>query len=147
MKSQKVKGKRQNHNSKGKILNFTLWFYLLPFEFCLSAMDSAFAKEEPLTDAEVVVKTEGAHRLLLPKDWPVEHKDGRIAPVPIEEYLSLKFDQVRDGFAAMDRRLERIERRLQQIEEDQRAFEQRMRFLEERIQQQEVTHGDATTNR
>ena len=30
------------------------------------------AEDSSLTDDEVVVRTEGAHRLLLPKDWPVE---------------------------------------------------------------------------
>jgi hypothetical protein len=46
---------------------------------------------EGLTDDEVVVKPEGSHQLLLPKDWPVEHRDGLIMPIPIEEYLSMKF--------------------------------------------------------
>ncbi len=32
---QKEKGKRQNYKAKGKILNFELYFFLLPFEFCL----------------------------------------------------------------------------------------------------------------
>jgi len=97
---------------------------------------SSWAKENPLTDDEVVVRTEGAHRLLLPKDWPVEHKDGVIAPIPLEEYLSLKFDQVSGAFEDTNRRLDALQRRVEQLEDAQKVLQTRLRLLEERKTEQ-----------
>ena len=127
-----------------RLLTFEMWFYLLPFTFCLLDAPSLWAKNGPLTDDEVTVRTEGAHHLLLPKDWPVEQKDGRIAPAPIEEYLSMKFNQVKEAFTETDRRLAALEQRIEALERDHKALQKRLRVLEERAQQQEVTNGDTT---
>ena len=102
------------------------------------------AKDEPLTDDKVVVKTEGAHRLLLPKDWPVEHKDGQLSPIPLEEYLSMKFGQVKEKFSEEDERIAELTRRLEQLEQDQTAVQKRLRMIEQRLAEQEVPHGDTT---
>lgn len=91
----------------------------------------AWADKQTLTDDEVVVKTEGSHRLLLPKDWPIEQRDGQVGPVPIETYLSMKFGQVREKFTATDQRLAALEQRVQQLEEDRKALLIRMQRLEE----------------
>ena len=120
--------------TNSRLLIFGLWFCLLPFTFCLGKSTSVWAKNEPLTDDTVTVRIEGAHRLLLPKDWPVEHKDGRIAPAPIEEYLSLKFDQVKEAFTETDQRLAALEQRLDALERDDRALQKRLRALEERAE-------------
>lgn len=90
------------------------------------------AEDATLTDEDVVVKTEGAHHLLLPRDWPIEHKDGRIAPVAMEEYLSMKFGQVRQKFDETDERLDGLTRRVKALEEDRNTLQQRLRVLEER---------------
>ena len=92
---------------------------------------AADEQDQPgLTDSDVVVKTEGAHRLLLPRDWPVEHKDGRIAPVSIETYLSMKFDQVGQEIARLTRRLDALDARLQAVEETQHTHDVRLKLLE-----------------
>ena len=88
------------------------------------------AKDNPLTDDEVVVRTEGAHRLLLPKDWPVEEQEGRLAPIPIEGYLNMKFSQVAAAFDQITQRLDALERRLQKLEEDHKTSQVRLRLLE-----------------
>ena len=88
------------------------------------------AEDRRLTDDEVVVRTEGAHRLLLPKDWPVEEQEGRFAPIPIEEYLSMKFSQVGATFDQITQRLDVLERRLQKLEEDHKTSQVRLRLLE-----------------
>ena len=89
-----------------------------------------------LTDDEVVVKTEGSHRLLLPKDWPVERReDGVIAPASLEEYLSLKFDQVREEFQRANRRIEAMERRVEALEQERKTTDQRLRWLEDQLRQ------------
>ena len=90
-----------------------------------------WAKEGVLTDDEVTVRTEGAHHLLLPKDWPVEQRDGRFVPIPIEEYLSMKFGQVAAAFEERDRRLELLDQRLRKMEEDHKVLQQRLRLLEQ----------------
>ena len=94
------------------------------------ALVSVGAEEDPLTDDEVVVRTEGAHRLLLPKDWPVQQRDGRFSPVPIEEYLSMKFGQVATKFDQFERRLSELEHQLQRLEEEGKTLQMRTLLLE-----------------
>lgn len=96
-----------------------------------AAVPVAAAEDGGLTDSEVVVKTEGPHRLLLPRDWPVEHKDGRIAPVSIETYLSMKFEQVGQALERLDRRLAALDARLQAAEAGQHSQDLRLQLLEE----------------
>ena len=88
-----------------------------------------------LTDSEVVVKTDGPHRLLLPRDWPIEHKDGRIAPVSIEIYMSMKFEQVGKVLERLDRRVAALEAGMVAAQEVQRAQALRLKLLEESAQQ------------
>jgi hypothetical protein len=92
---------------------------------------SALAADDPLTDDQVVIKTEDGHRLLLPKDWPIERKAGVISPVPFEQYLSMKFDQVREGFNQTDAHFHTIEQRLQTLEQEHKTLLMRTRLLEE----------------
>ncbi len=105
-------------------------------------------KDEPMTDEEVVVKTEGGtHRLMLPKDWPVEETPGLVRPAPIEIYLSMKFHQVKDAVTALDRRLDALEQRVTQLETDQKTAQKRLQQLEERVKQQEDANGHKTQER
>ena len=98
-----------------------------------------------MTDDEVVVKTEGAHHLLLPKDWPVEQKDGRVAPVAIEEYLSLKFGQVKEKFNDTEQSLAVLAQQITRLEQENKALVKRIRLLEERVNAaEEVTDGHST---
>jgi hypothetical protein len=100
---------------------------------CLALLGSGVgvdAADKALTDDEVVVRTEGAHHVLLPKDWPVEEREGRLAPIPIEGYLSMKFGQVAAMFDQIDQRLDALERRLQKLEEDHKTSQMRLRLLE-----------------
>ena len=102
----------------------------------------AWAAEDPLTDGDVEVRREGAHRLRLPKDWPVEQEDGVIAPATLEEYLSLKFGQIKEKFGSTDRRLEALEQRLETLENDQNHLRQRLERLERAAEQKEGRDGD-----
>ena len=100
---------------------------------CLAAWASpcVLADDDPLTDDTVTVKTEGSHRLLLPKDWPIKQQDGVIAPAPVEEYLSMKFDQVRTKFAGVDGRLDRLERQMADVSEQQKELLKGLKRLEQ----------------
>ena len=97
-----------------------------------------------MTDDEVIVKTEGAHHLLLPKDWPVEQKDGRVAPIAIEEYLSLKFGQVKEKFNDTGQSLAALAQRITRLEQEHKTLVKRIRLLEERLNAEEVTDGHST---
>jgi len=109
----------------------SLWWLVIGSAILLTFCVDVCAAEEPsLTDDEVVVRTEGAHRLLLPKDWPVEEEDGRIVQAPLVDYLSMKFGQVATQFDRVTQRLEAIERRLQKIEEDLKTTQLRVKLLE-----------------
>ncbi len=103
--------------------------------FVLSVHPVAFAKDEPLTNDAVVIKHEGAHRLLLPKDWPVEQKDGRLAPVPIEAYLSMKFGQVKNALGQTDQRMAALEKRVEQLEQDNKIMHKRLQVFEQQSQE------------
>lgn len=92
----------------------------------------AMADDDPMTDDTVVVKTEGSHRLLLPKDWPVQQQDGLVTPAPVEEYLSLKFGQVRTKFESVDERLDRLERHLAELAQQQKELLKGLKRLDER---------------
>jgi hypothetical protein len=96
----------------------------------LAVSAKALAEEPMLTDDEVVVRAEGAHRLLLPKDWPVEEKDGRFIPASLTDYLSMKFGQVAARLEQVTQRLEAIERKLQKVEDDLKTTQMRVKLLE-----------------
>ena len=122
----------------GTVLLITiLWLFSVP-------TPSGWAKDEPMTDDEVIVKTEGAHHLLLPKDWPVEQKDGRVAPIAIEEYLSLKFGQVKEKFNDTEQSLAALAQRIAKLEQENKTLVKRIRLLEERLNAKEVTDGHST---
>ena len=103
---------------------------------------------EMITDDEMAVRTEGAHRFLLPKDWPVERRDGHLSPITVEAYLSMKFRQIKHKFSQTDQRLEELERRIAELEQDNKHLLKWMRLMEERQQaaqqEKEVTHGEST---
>ncbi len=101
---------------------------LLALGMALSSI--AAAEDTTLSDDTVTVRTEGAHRLLLPNDWPVEQKDGLVNPVPVEQYLSMKFDQVASRLEEIMQRMAAIDQRLRSVEEAQKTLQARLRALE-----------------
>ena len=112
-----------------------------------AADDESADIEEPYTDDEVVIKTDEGSRLLLPKDWPVKREHGVVSPIPIEQYLSMKFGQVREKTNDIDQRVEVLEQRVQHLEEDNKALQRWLRLFEAREQQKkEVTDGHTTQN-
>ena len=104
--------------------------------------------EETFTDDEMAVRNEGAHRFLLPKDWPVERRDGHVSPVNVETYLSMKFGQFKRKFGETDQRFDELERRIAELEQSNKQLLKWMRLMEERAQvaqqEKEVTHGEST---
>lgn len=71
--------------------------------------------EEPVT----VRKTKEGLHFNLPADWPVEKRGGVMAPIPVEEYLAKKFQE--------------LDARLQAIEQRFNGFDVRLRVVEEQL--------------
>ncbi|MCK5180594.1 MAG: hypothetical protein KAR32_13775, partial [Candidatus Omnitrophica bacterium] len=46
-------------------------------------------------------KKVGQHNFQLPDDWPVEKRGGLITPLPTEEYVSIKFEEIEKEFQAI----------------------------------------------
>lgn len=67
-------------------------------------------------------KKVGQHNFQLPDDWPVEKRGGLITPLPTEEYVSIKFEEIEKEFQAikgdLSARFNGFESDLKSIEED-----------------------------
>jgi methyl-accepting chemotaxis protein len=55
----------------------------------VSGLVSNYAAEE-----EATVKTQKGLKFQVPEDWPIEERNGVVAPIPIEEYLDIKFKDI-----------------------------------------------------
>ena len=76
-----------------------------------------------------VTKRGGVTYLSL-KDWPTRRERNVMRPVPIEEYLGMKFDQVNGQFVDVAKRLEALDARVQSLEGSRQALEGRLQALE-----------------
>ena len=65
---------------------------------------------------EYTVKTEKNLRFNVPKDWPIEERNGVVGPIPIEKYLSLKFADIRSQLASVNQQINLLDARLQKVE-------------------------------
>jgi hypothetical protein len=45
-------------------------------------------------EATTTTKVEKGLRFKVPEDWPVEERAGVVAPIPVEEYISIKFKDI-----------------------------------------------------
>jgi len=97
----------------GRALAAVLVLGLLAAADARAAADEAGAGDAAAT----VVKTKDGLRFTVPPDWPIEERNGVVAPIPVEEYLGRKF-------AGMESRLRTLE---QQVN----SFDLRIRVLEE----------------
>jgi hypothetical protein len=79
----------------------------------LPAWSEDGAGKEPVT----VRKTKDNLSFQLPPDWPVEKRGGITAPIPVEEYLAMKFKGVESKLQALEQRLEGMDIRLRLLEE------------------------------
>ena len=83
---------------------------------------------------------------MLPKDWPVKREHGVVSPIPIEQYLSMKFGQVREKTLTIDQRLDVLEQRIQHLEEDNKALQRWLHLLEAQQHNKEVSDGHPAQN-
>ena len=67
-----------------KRIIFTVIFIL-----CLNLVANGYTQEDP-----TVTKKQKGLRFTVPEDWPIEERGGVVAPIPIEEYISIKFKDI-----------------------------------------------------
>jgi len=73
------------------------------------------ASDDARTYGKTVIKVVDGQRFQLPEDMPLQSKNNIIAPMPIEQYIAMKF--------------ERLEERLQRIEADVAALKKKDKML------------------
>lgn len=74
----------------------------------LSLPPSGFAlddKEIKLPSDENEVRVSRGLRYSVPKDWPMDERNGGISPVPTEEYVLMKFKKIDARLAALEAQL------------------------------------------
>ncbi len=81
------------------------WIMLLAVMLVLPAV--AFSTEEtPKSDStETEVRVSRGIRYSVPKDWPMDERNGGISPVPTEDYMLLKFKKIDERLAALEKQL------------------------------------------
>ena len=86
---------------------------------CVLMVGATPLRAEEATEAEkaTVRKTQEKLNFQLPPDWPIERRGGMVGPIPVEEYLGMKFKA--------------FEARLQTIEQNLNGLDLRLRILEE----------------
>lgn len=89
-----------------------------------------WADEEQWTEVPAMGQTMNGLHFDIPVDWPVERRHGIVAPIPIEEYLAIKFGKLDTHLAAFERRVNKLDLRLHRIEDNLKAQEQGLRSTE-----------------
>jgi len=81
----------------------------------------------------------------VPEDWPVEKRGGIVAPIPIEEYLEIKFTAVEEKFEAIKDELSgkflELQSDLEGVEKD---FSKKIKGVQSEGESQGEVSGDST---
>ena len=85
------------------------------------------AREEETSDvsgAVTIRKSKEGLNFTLPPDWPIEKRGGITAPIPIEEYLSRKFNAVESRLKLLEQQINGLDVRLRVLEEEKKRSHQ-----------------------
>ncbi len=74
-----------------------------------------YAEEEGDSQG-TVVKTRQGLNFQLPEDWPLEKRGGTVGPVPIEEYLGVKFAKLESRLAKLEKQMTELQTRMGKLE-------------------------------
>ena len=85
----------------------------------LAAVSVARAEDGAQPDASTVKRSQQNLNFQLPPDWPIERRGGIVGPIPVEEYLAMKFKA--------------LDSRLQGLEQQVNGFDVRLRVIEEAL--------------
>ena len=64
-----------------------------------------------------VEKTSEQLHFKLPPDWPIEKRAGMVQPIPVEEYLAMKFKALEARLQVLEQHLSGLDLRLRVLEE------------------------------
>ncbi len=70
------------------------------------------AEETPAT----TVRTSEGLKFVVPPDWPIEKRNGIVAPIPIEEYLNRKFSGLEKKVRELEGKVGALESKLSALE-------------------------------
>lgn len=75
--------------------------------FILSLSYEGFAQDEKENaTAENPVRVVSGVGFSVPADWPIERRNGATGPIPIEEYMALKFNKLEERISALESKME-----------------------------------------
>ena len=71
-----------------------------------------------------VVKVSEGLKFQVPEDWPIEKRGGAVGPVPVEEYLAMKFAKAESQLENLQKQIKAQEERIRRLEEENRRRKQ-----------------------
>ena len=91
------------------------------------------AVEEQELSSEPKSRTiEGIH-FKVPEDWPIEDRGGSLAPIPVEEYVGIKFAKYDSRIAALEASLKGTLEENKALKDKVEGLETTVMSLEERL--------------
>ena len=85
-------------------------------------------------DAKDQVRTVKGIRFKIPEDWPIEEHGGALGPIPIEQYVTLKFGKAEERFNEMETKLGADEKRVSDLNAKVEMLEESLKKIEDRIE-------------
>ncbi len=111
-------------NSRKKLALLLLVFVVL------TPLNISHAEDNP----DRTIKSAKGLNFNVPPDWPLEDRGGSLSPIPVEEYLIMKFKKSDERFKQMEARLdlqsENFTKRIAALEEQITAIDNRLENLE-----------------
>lgn len=125
----------QGRQGRGRLGIFLL--LVTTFSFILRESSGAPRVSEAAEDQRERFKSTNL-KFNVPDDWPIEERGGTVGPIPVEEYLALKFGRIEGRLKEMEAKsaegglkLADLDSRLKVIEEWVSDIEQRLSDLED----------------
>ena len=88
----------------------------------LLTLGAAVARADDSTEVKpaTVRKVQGNLGFQLPPDWPIERRGGIVGPIPVEEYLAMKFNALEAHLQAIEQTLNGLDLRVRVLEEHEK---------------------------
>ena len=105
--------------------------------------------EQPKADDDenkLTTKTIKGVSFTVPQDWEIKDGGGTVTPIPVEEYLSMKFGKVEDRFKKVETSIGETKSGLEQLTSTQvKDLDARINDLDERLKDLErwLKQGEA----
>ena len=90
-------------------------------------MPPVHAEDDASSREVTITKTAERLHFTVPPDWPIEKRGGVMAPIPIEEYLAMKFSSIESTLQVLEQRLNGLDVRMRILEEDRKQRQQGLR--------------------